>query len=212
MSSEQSDFFDRNVSTRLQRALTKSILENCKQASRFCWRNFAAPQAKDLSGNYRRAKIEDEFPGVAGLFKNEGVTCSIQQYENNTGFYNELTSGCVRLTESCITDSDLVPRMAKFRATLARDGQQSFAWAEDAEPSGSEFLYAILTYGIDINSPKRSWPAFINIQFPNEDFTRYINDGIDLFRRFPDLVAEYIPKPSFGGQIKRRRRRRASGE
>jgi hypothetical protein len=206
------EFFDQNVPARLQRALTKSILENCKEASRFCFRHFAAPQAKDLSGDFRRAKIEDEFAGIAGLFK--AVSVSVKQFENNTGYYNELAIGEVKLTQSCISEPDFVPRTARFRSTLARDGQRSFAWndLEDVSAEEPSFLYTILAYGIDVLSPKRSWPAFIKVQFPNQDCTRYVCEGIDLFQRFPDLVSEYVPKPSFERQITKRRRRKAAGE
>lgn len=206
------EFFDGSVPQRLQRALTKSILENCKQASRFCYRHFAPAQAKDLSGDFRRAKIEDEFAGIAGLFKAAKV--SIEQYEHNTGNYNELTVGAVKLTQSCIADQDVVPRLAKFRSTLANDGQLSFSWTDEQEPNESDerFLYAILTYGIDVNSPKRSWPAFITFQFPNRDLTKYVCEGIDMFKRFPDLVSEYVPKPTLDRQLSRRRRRKAAGE
>jgi hypothetical protein len=214
MGSNHVELFDKNVPTRVQRALTKLVLESSKQSSRYCYRNFAEPQAKDLSGGHRRAKIEDEFPGIAELFKTLGVKDSIEQYDNNTGSYHELTCGVVKLTESCVAD-DVVPRTAKFRSTLARDGQASFVWSEaDEKLSGEQpkFLYALLTYGIDVHAPKRIWPAFIKVQFPNEDFTGYIGGGIDLFKRFPDLVAEYVPKPSFERQITKRHRRKASGE
>jgi hypothetical protein len=207
------ELFDQSVPIKVQRSLTQAILESCKQSSRYCWRNFADPQAKDLSGFHRRAKIQDEFPGIAALHKNLGVRDSIEQYENNTGFYHELTCGIVKLTESCVAD-DIIPRSAKFRSTLARDSQASL-WPEadgKAAEEQPDFLYAILTYAIDVLAPKRSWPAFMKIRFPNEKFTDYIGEGIDLFKRFPDLVAEYIPKPSFGQQITKKRRKKASGE
>lgn len=207
------ELFDQNLPIKVQRALTKTILESTKQSSRYCWRNFADPQAKDLSGVHRRAKIQDEFPGIAALYKNLGVKDSIEQYDNNTGSYHELTCGIVKLTESCVADG-IIPRTAKFRSTLAHDSQASF-WPEaDEKPNEKQpdFLYAILTYGIDVLAPKRSWPAFMKIEFPNEKFTGFIGEGIDLFRRFPDLVAEYVPKPSFERQMTKRHRRKASGE
>src|ERR1700736_2004994 len=111
-------FFDEQVPQRVQRSLLKSTLENYKESSRYCYRNFAVPQAKDLSGVYRRAKIEDEFSGIGALFP--FIEVLPQAYQNNTGFYNELTCGLVKLTQSCITDQDEVPRLALFRSTLAR--------------------------------------------------------------------------------------------
>src|ERR1039457_4929417 len=116
-----SSTFDRQVPRKLQYSLTKSVLENYKQASRFCFRNFALPQAKDLCGYFCRAKIEDDLPGIAVLFPT--VTVSSRPYENNTGHYNEIASGSVRLTQSRILEPNTVPRQAKFRKTLAQYGQ-----------------------------------------------------------------------------------------
>src|SRR5208282_2529157 len=148
--------FDRAIPARLLYSLTKSILENYKQSSVFCFRHFAVPQAKDLSGVYRRAKIEEEMAGVAALFRT--ITVSVQAYENNTGFYNEVTCGAVKLTQSCISDPNIVPRFAKFRATLAQNGQYTLFNRGD-NPDDTQYLYAILTHGVDPNSEKRSWPG-----------------------------------------------------
>jgi hypothetical protein len=197
--------FDRAVPARLLYSLTKSILENYKQSSVFCFRHFAAPQAKDLSGVYRRAKIEEEMAGVAALFRT--ITVSVQAYENNTGFYNEVTCGAVKLTQSCISDPNIVPRFAKFRATLAQNGQYTlFNRVGDADDT--QYLYAILTHGVDSNSEKRSWPGFVKIQFPNESCKEYMDEGIDLLARFPDLRAQYIPSARVLLRLKRRTSRK----
>ncbi|MCI0347942.1 MAG: hypothetical protein L0Z53_00820 [Acidobacteriales bacterium] len=200
--------FNENVPARLQYALTKSILENYKQASRYCFRHFASPQAKDLSGVFRRAKIEDEMPGIAALFRS--ITAAVQQFENNTGFYYELTCGVVKLTQSCISDPNLVPRYAKFRSTLAQNGQLPLFTAT-GDPSDARYLYAILTHGVDINSEKRSWPAFVKIQFPNETCSDYVDEGIDLLERFSDLKAQYVPSAKVILQLKQRRIRKEEG-
>jgi hypothetical protein len=58
------ELFDQYVLERLQRSLLKVIFENYRSSSRYCWRNFQPPQAKDLSGAYRRARIEEEWAGI----------------------------------------------------------------------------------------------------------------------------------------------------
>ncbi|MGH9447325.1 MAG: hypothetical protein ACRD3O_16555, partial [Terriglobia bacterium] len=110
-------FFDQNVSMRLQKAFARLVCENYRASSRFVYRHFAGPQAKDLSGNYRRAMIEENLSGLSALFPE--VLIGVRAYENNTGFYNEITCQQVKLTQSCIIDPDEVPRHARFRATLA---------------------------------------------------------------------------------------------
>ncbi len=109
--------FDSAVPRRLQYSLTKSVLENCRQSSRYCYRELALAQARDLSGHLCRAKIEDEMVGIAALFPMLRVT--IKNYQNNTGSYNEITCGIVKLTQSRILNPNDVPRGASFRATLA---------------------------------------------------------------------------------------------
>lgn len=86
--------------------------------------------------------------------------------------------------------------------------QANFRYSSSQESSTAEYLYAILTHGVDVSSPKRSWPAFVKIQFPNESCTAYLDDGIDLMARFPQIIGEYIPRPQFGRQATRRRRRK----
>lgn len=197
--------FDSAVPNRLQRSLTKSVLENYRLSSRYCYRNFGAPQAKDLSGHYCRARIEEEMAGIAALFPM--VTVAIEPYERNTGFYNEITCGQVKLTQSRILNPYIVPRDAKFRSTLAENGQGLLFPSAD-EHEHAHHLYAILVHGVDDNSEKRSWPAFIKIKFPNKECTAYVDEGIDLLSRFPDLRAEYVPSASAISRLRRRRIRK----
>lgn len=200
--------FDEHVPLRLQKALLKSIFDNYKAASEHCYGTFQPPQAKDLSGIYRRAKIEDEWAGVEAIFKND-VRVKVQPYENHTGFYNEITCGRVRITQSCTLSPNIVPRHAYFRETLASSGQLSLFVEESHEQTqGASYLYAILTHGVDADSPKRSIPWFARIQFPNEDCTDYVDEGIDLFKRFPAIVADYVPQETPEVQPNRRQKRK----
>ncbi len=200
--------FDSAVPRRLQYSLTKSVLENCRQSSRYCYRELAAAQARDLSGYLCRAKIEDEMVGIAALFPMLRVT--IKNYQNNTGSYNEITCGVAKLTQSRILNPNDVPRSASFRATLAANGQYSL-FGSEPELASAQYLYSILTHVIDVNSEKRSWPAFIKIQFPNATCTEYLDEGIDLLARFPDLRAEYLPSATVLTQLRRRRLRAQAG-
>lgn len=205
MSNEK--FFDQNTSPRFQKSIARLVLENYRASSRFVYRHFAGPQAKDLSGVYRRAMIEENLSGLPVLFPE--VSVENKAYENNTGFYNEITCQQVKLTQSCIVDTGEVPRTAKFRSTLAQTGQLSLFENHDADDGEGEndprFMYAILTHRVDVMAEKRAWPAFIRIQFPNASSTKYLDEGINLLARFPELIAEYIPKSA--SQFKRRRRR-----
>jgi hypothetical protein len=200
-------FFDRNVPNEIQKSVLRLILEEYASSSRYCFRHFSAPQAKDLSGVFRRAKIEENLSGVAERFK-EHVSAAVEYYDGKTGSYNELTCGQVKITQSCVIDRDELPRQAKFRMTLAENGQLSLFANHDETAPKPNFLYAILTHGVDVNSPKRSWPAFVKIQFPNSDCTQYVDEGINLLTRFPEVAAEYLPNFATKRQPSRRKQKK----
>jgi len=203
-----SRIFDINVPRKLLQSLTYAVLQNYRESSRFCFRNFSHPQAWDLSGHFCRARIEEELAGIAALFPS--VSLAMHRYENNTGFYNELTCGAVKITQSRIINPHTVPRHAKFRSTLAANGQCSL-FAENQSSTYEQSLYAILTHVVDINSEKRSWPAVVKIQFPNSNCTSYVDEGIDLLARFPELASEYIPGAPALARLRRRRLRAQEG-
>jgi hypothetical protein len=113
-----------------------------------------------------------------------------------TGHFHEITCGLVKITQSCISIPDKVPREAKFRLTLATNGQGDLFEEPEPETEQAKYLYSILTYGINTESENRSLPAFVRIQFPNKTCTQYVDAGIDLMAKFPDIVAEYVPQPN----------------
>jgi hypothetical protein len=189
------ELFDQQVPLKFQRAVLQSILSKYQEASRYCYKNFNHNQAKDLSGVYRRTLIEEEWNGMAQLFP--ALRVEPKYYDHNTGTYNELTYGLVKLTQSCVTGPNEVPRFAEYRSTLAQNGQLKLQFeAEQSNPTetNNRFLYSILTHGVDLESKNRSLPAFARIQFPNAQCTAYLDRGIDLFQRFSDVLAAYLPK------------------
>ena len=48
-------------------------------------------------------------------------------------------------------------------------------------------LYGMLMHG---KSDRATLPGFAVIRFPNRDYDGFLAGGIDLFREFPDIVAE----------------------
>lgn len=200
-----SELFDSYVPSRFQKAILRLVFSTTKSASAHVFGEFNSyAVAIDALGNWRRQKIEDQFAGMKALFSS--VKVSPRRYEQNTGSYHEITSGKVKLTQSCVASPNDVPREAKFRVTLATNGQHEMFRSADPPPEDA-YLYSILTYGIDLKSEKRSIPSFVRIQFPNADCTKYVDEGIDLFKRFPEIVAEFIPKPQFGSKVKEKRRK-----
>jgi hypothetical protein len=203
-----STIFDNNVSVRLQKKLLTLIFESCKTASEHCFGSFSSRQvAKDVSGVYRRGRIEDQWEGIPALFKGE-VTVEPQYYKNGTGSYCELTCGLVKLTQSCVIERGDVPREAEFRSTLATNGQGELFEEVIEENEKPKFLYSILTYGIDSKANNRETPAFIKIEFPNSKCTAPVDEGINLVKRYPEISMKYLTKPSFDAAVTERERRK----
>lgn len=207
--SKNSDLFDQHVTTSLQRSFLKMVFECTKDASEHCFGSFDSRQvAKDVSGIYRRGLIEDKWAGLQPLHR--GISVKPVWYQHFTGSYCELTSGSVKITQSCVLNPGEIPRYADFRSTLATNGQRKLFDSEDEE--AAEFLYAILTYGIDCNAKEREQVAFVKIEFPNVLCSAPVDDGINLVSRYPDMAMQYLSKPSFDAAVaeKPNRKRRTA--
>jgi len=182
------------------------IYDACRNASEHCYGRFSSKGvAKDVSGHYRRGLIEDQWIGMKGLFPELAI--APVSYKRNTGTYHEITSGLVKITESCTYHPDELPREAEFRMTLATSGQRALAFDDEPEDESAQprFMYAVLTYGI-ASSDKRSRPWFVRVQFLNDFCTEYVDRGIDLISKFPDVVSIYTQSADVSGDVKERPR------
>src|ERR1700734_132264 len=202
------DIFNNDVPDKLQRAMLDMVFDACANASDHCYGTFSSDRvAKDVSGVYRRGLIEDQWLGMKSLFSH--LLIEPVPYRHNTGTYYEITSGTVKLTQSCIYHPDEAPRDAEFRKTLATNGQRYLSFEDEAQPDidPATFLYAVLTYGI-ASQDNRSRPWFVRVQFLNEVCTAYVDSGIDLVSKFPDIVSKYVPNADFSANVKERRWRK----
>lgn len=183
-----SDLFRQEVPREVLAAILRAILQSYRDASSYCYAAMRPHQAKEASGPVRRNKIESEFIGIGERYKRL-ISVADRWYKRNTGNFVELTSGIVKMTQSCVlTPSDL-PREADYRDTLATDSQLSFEFVPKQAPG--KYLYAIVLHGVDADSKQRSGCRFAQVRFPLPEFTRYTADIVDLFAMFPMIVAEY---------------------
>ena len=181
------------------------VFECTKDASAHCFGSFASRHiAKDVSGHYRRGLIEDKWAGLQPLHR--GISVKPQWYNHSTGSYCELTSGLVKITQSCVLNPGDIPRHAEFRSTLATTGQGELFGNDEQQQA--QFLYAILTYGIDCNAKDREQVAFVKIEFPNDRCTKPLDRGINLVSRYPDIAMQYLSKPSFDAAVAERPNRK----
>lgn len=189
------DQFCAAVPDAIQRALLDGLFRNYTDASDHCYSTFRPAIALNASGPYRYSKIEEDWCGIAERFP-KIVKFTHEPFRNKrtgkvTGTYVQLEIGHIRLTESCVRKPFSIPREADFRDTLAQEAQRSF-FGEDEDADSGGYLYAICLHGVDVNSQNRSRPAFARVRFPNKHFSGYVGDGIDLWAKFPDIVAQYV--------------------
>lgn len=202
-----SQLFDLHVPVQLQKNLSTLVFESCKSASEHCYDSFSSRRvAKDVSGHYRRGRIEDQWEGILALFPNQ-VFVDQQWFKHGTGSYCELACGIVRLTQSCVQVRGEIPRQAEFRLGLATNGQYSMFEPQEPEIK-PQYLYSILTYAIDSEAKNREQPAFIKIEFPNATCTAPVDAGIDLVKRYPEIAIRYLSRPSFDAAVTERERKR----
>jgi hypothetical protein len=185
-------FFNQHVPEKVQRALLQRILQCYRDASQHCYKHFRSAQAKDLSGHYRRGRIEDEMFGIADRFRKDGVTVEEVPYRRNTGCHVELRSGLVTVTQSCVLFKDDMPREANFRETLASTGQREmFGDGEEEQPKAETTLYAVLLHGVAPGGKQRETCAFACIRFPDGKFNGYLGGTVNLFEKFPQYVRDF---------------------
>jgi hypothetical protein len=185
-------FFNQHVPEKVQKALLQRILQCYRDASQHCYKHFRPAQAKDVSGHYRRGRIEDEFVGIAERFRKDGVIVAEVPYKRNTGHHVELRSGLATITQSCVLFKHDIPRDADFRETLASTGQREmFGDGEEEQPKDGVTLYAVLLHGVAPGIKQRERCAFACIRFPDRNFKGYLGRTINLFEKFPQHVQEF---------------------
>jgi hypothetical protein len=175
--------------------LLRAVFAAHKIAAEECAANFKGPEADNILGHYRRAKLEGFIRDTADL---EGIGHNVIRSRLSAWNHTELRSGPVVLTASSVqSPCDLVEE-ADFRLTLARDNQ-GVLWPEPGdEPPDDAPLYVILLHS------KSRWPREDRVRyghlpgsaylaFPLPDLSDYAHD-IDLLDRFPHVVDSLLPK------------------
>jgi hypothetical protein len=185
-------FFLQAVPREMLAAFLRATLQCYRDASSYCYEKYPREQAKDLSGYMRRAEIEKELIGIAERFK-QYASAKTLHFDHYTGYYVEVTTGQVKLTQSSVTNRSELPRQATFRETLAGRSQYLlFGDSADSAKRIPEFLYALLLHGVaEKPNSKRERCGFACIRFPDNECKRYVGDTIDLFKMFPEIVAEF---------------------
>jgi hypothetical protein len=194
-SAELEAMFSEHMSPKFLERLLRAVFAAHKVAREECSANFKDPEADNLLGFYRRAKLEGFMRDTAQM---EGIGAHVVKSKLSPWNHTELRSGPVVLTASSVqTPCDLVEE-ADFRTTLAR-GNQDALWPEPGDvPPADAPLYVILLHS------KSRWsrgdqtqfgylPGSAYLAFPLPDLSGYAHD-IDLFDRFPRVVDSHLPQ------------------
>lgn len=165
-----------------------------ENASTSCWNDHSAPVARNLVPFKRRALIEDGILEVAALFHN--VEAKSENHHNAWWSHSELQSGPVIVTVSHVLEPAGAVRGAKFRKTLANNGQGSLF--DNDEQNDVSTLYALLIHSDSVwETPtlRKSYqhlPGSMFLVWPDQNLD-YVHK-LNLFERYPDVVKRQTPE------------------
>jgi hypothetical protein len=176
------------------RAICRAILSAYPRTERLLDnQDWTKEERHDVRPQIRRTNVEAAVRFVAARFPQ----ITVKKFPNKTGnaYHNRIVCGRTVLTVHYVYERYDMPDEAAFRLQLARDPQGSFLGGEDSPPSnGKEMLYGFLLHVPDrpdgtSREVIRHRPAFLNIGFPDKECKTYLGEFMNLYHRYPDLLA-----------------------
>jgi hypothetical protein len=170
-----------------------------KRAHEVTFAEFERPEADDLLGFTRRAKVEANLRGTALLFPD---TMDVNTVRSRQGPWHhvEVRSGPVVLTASTVANPGDMVEPAEFRESLAHEANvlRLNLEGEVLVDRKDHPLYAILLHSKyrAARAEDRQYaylPGSAYLAFPNAGCDHYLHT-INLFDRYADLVARYMPQ------------------
>lgn len=182
------------------RAAVQAVFLSHRVAFEECAVGFAETEAENLRPYYRRAKLEGYLRDAADIAP--GLSADVVQGEGNNWWHTEVRGGPIVLTQSAVPGPCQLPEKTTVRlglaaGTIANSGQGSLFPEEETPQEGP-------VYGLLLHSRSR-WakredqlrfghlPESAYLAFPSADLSYYAHD-INLFERFPDVVAAHLPE------------------
>lgn len=170
-----------------------------KVAYETTYAEFERPEADDLLGFTRRAKVEANLRGAASLFPDTMVVKNVRSRQG-PWHHVEVHSGPVVLTASTVSNpGDMVER-AEFRESLAYEAN---VLRLDLDGEGQADPKDLPLYAILLHSRYRAarpedhqyayLPGSAYLAFPNAGCDHYLHT-VNLFDRYADLVARLMPQ------------------
>jgi hypothetical protein len=184
-----------HMSQRLFERLLRAVFAAHRVAAEECAANYKEPEADNIIGFCRRAKLEGFMRDAADM---EGIAASAVRSRLSNWNHTELRSGPVVLTASSVqSPCDLVEE-AEFRSTLALSNQ-GVLWPEPGDdPGPGAPLYVIMLHSKS-RLPREDQarhgylPGSAYLGFPLPDLSGYAHE-VNLFDRFPHVVDSLLPQ------------------
>jgi hypothetical protein len=194
MSNELNDLIAQHLPDQFMRAALNSVFLAHRNAHDLCQREFADPEALNTIGYVRRGKLEGYLRDAANRF--EKITAVNGKADGSGWNHVELHAGPFILTCNTVQTPAAPVEKAEFRMTLAECNQLSlFDSPDDFERPA--------VYGMLLHS-RSNWddrddrqrfghlPGSGYLVFPAPGLEYYVHE-INLFERFPDVVAANVP-------------------
>jgi len=166
-----------------------------------CQTLYDEPEAVNMRPFHRRGLIEQSLRKAAKQFS--GVTASAERGvvgdDGQFGwwYHTLIRCGPIALTQNTVGNPNELVRPSLFRQIYAASNPQLLLFSRvEAGPVSTEDvrplpegvrLYGMLLHG---RSDRAPLPGFAVIRFPNREYDGYLPGSIDLFREFPEIVAE----------------------
>lgn len=174
--------FDAFVSRPLLEAILKCIFDAYRTAYEECERIFDKPELKNVLPYYRLGKLNAALRAIP---ESLGVKATAELNSACNHYHVLLIAGGARMTASSVECAGQLPRHAIFRETYAQESQLHLFYSNDPPKED------IPLYGLILHVPDESQkqPVSVQVRFPDKAYKNCVGEPVDLFKRFPDVVA-----------------------
>jgi hypothetical protein len=200
--SQCEDMFFEHVPEQFLQRTVRMVFASHKQAWDETKARFAATEADNLRGHYRRGIVEGGLREVADLHVDDGLTHRVVKAEGTNWNHTEILAGPVLITATTVQTPCGPVDKAEFRKGLAKSNTESLF----EEPASlfeddvlSRHLFVMLLHSRYRSAlPERQakyahLPGSAYLAFPAADLNSYLHE-VNLFDRYPDIVASQLPQ------------------
>lgn len=192
------ELFEESVPKPFLEDVLTAVFDCYAAANERCESLFEGPEAVNLRPFVRRGLIEQSLREIAGKYSGIAATSErgiIGEKGQTSWWYHTLVRcGPVAFTQNAVGDPNELVRPSLFREGYAASNRQLLLFPmEEAGDDGHRLatmqgvkLYGILLHG---QSADVELPGFAVVRFPNYKYDGYLTGQVNLFDRFPAVVA-----------------------